>query len=188
MKKNDENVVGKITERSSTLMAQYVKAVLDKPKLTKKNSSEYFKQFGLSSNICAYCGNEANTLDHINSVIKDSLFTGYDNSNRNLIPCCQMCNSSKGNKTIEEWLDVSDDKLTKGARRVKSVSGYKQRRAIIDNYIRINDSNKKAFDGIVLEEMKKRAEIFKDIEIKMLKELDNILLKDKEKYNELKDI
>ena len=120
------------------------KVLLDKPKLTRENSKEYFKQFGISSNICVYCGNEANVLGHINTSL-----IGYDNSNRNLIPCCRMCNSSKGNKTIEEWLDVSDDKLTKGARRVKNVPFYRQRRAIIDNYMKINNSNQEAFDGLV---------------------------------------
>ena len=180
---NKENLYGNIRGRSSTIMAQYIKAVLGKPELTTKNSKEYYKKFGMDSEKCAYCGNDSNTLDHINSAIKNSSFTGYDHSSRNLIPCCQMCNSSKGNKTIVEWLDC--EKITKRALFIKESKDYSKRRKLIDEYIRKNNSNKKAFDGEILKEMNKKARAFYDIQIKKLNELDKILLEDKKAFDKM---
>lgn len=166
-------------------MNQYIKYVLDVKDLNNKNKDKYFKQFGIDSNVCAYCGsNSANTLDHIFSVINDSKFTGYDNSRKNLLPCCQMCNSSKGKKTIYEWLD--SDNLTDYAITVKNQPGYEGRRALIDNYIKVNKSCVKSMNDEVLSKMNKKAEEFKKLEVEFLNKLDETMFKDKKYYESIK--
>jgi len=48
---------------------------------------------------CLYCGSKGDiTLDHVIPVKR-----GGTHSIGNLVPSCQSCNSSKGNKTITEW-------------------------------------------------------------------------------------
>lgn len=48
---------------------------------------------------CAYCDREAKlTLDHVIPLSK-----GGTHSKNNVVPACGHCNSSKGNKTVEEW-------------------------------------------------------------------------------------
>jgi 5-methylcytosine-specific restriction endonuclease McrA len=48
---------------------------------------------------CAYCDKEAKlTLDHVIPLSK-----GGTHSKENVVPACAHCNSSKGNKTLEEW-------------------------------------------------------------------------------------
>ncbi len=57
----------------------------------------YWKQNGK----CAYCDKELNgkfSIDHILPVSR-----GGTNWPNNIALCCSSCNSSKNNKTIEEW-------------------------------------------------------------------------------------
>ncbi|MEI7465294.1 MAG: hypothetical protein WCJ87_08110 [Burkholderiales bacterium] len=50
---------------------------------------------------CAYCGQVAQTWDHVFATVKDSKFSGHGHRLGNLLPCCKACNSAKGNK---DWL------------------------------------------------------------------------------------
>ncbi|MER5304607.1 HNH endonuclease [Streptomyces lasiicapitis] len=47
---------------------------------------------------CCYCDASATTLDHVVPLG----FGGHD-VERNVVPACQPCNSSKGRKTLAEW-------------------------------------------------------------------------------------
>lgn len=48
---------------------------------------------------CAYCGDCANTVDHI-----IPLSRGGTNDPENLTPACKSCNSSKRDKLVHEWM------------------------------------------------------------------------------------
>ena len=52
----------------------------------------------LKYSLCFYCGEPATTVDHIIPVSK-----GGHHSVGNLVPACQPCNSSKGNKFLFNW-------------------------------------------------------------------------------------
>ena len=47
---------------------------------------------------CVYCGNEASTIDHVVPIER-----GGHNLQQNLVAACRSCNSSKGNRLLEEW-------------------------------------------------------------------------------------
>ncbi len=72
---------------------------------------------------CAYCGDPAQTWDHIFATVKNSNFSGHGHRLGNLLPCCKACNSSKGNKNWRSFIEQSSlpDKI--------------QRIAIIDSYL-----------------------------------------------------
>lgn len=53
---------------------------------------------------CIYCGEKAHTWDHLKGFIKDKVPSGYYHEINNLVPSCNTCNSSKGNKDYEVWL------------------------------------------------------------------------------------
>jgi hypothetical protein len=53
---------------------------------------------------CAYCDKLAETWDHINAIVKKTVFTGNGHQINNLLPCCKDCNSSKGNKDWKVFL------------------------------------------------------------------------------------
>jgi len=66
---------------------------------------------------CAYCGRAESTAgplgpDHIVPLAK-----GGDNSIDNILPCCQHCNFSKGDKSLDEFLGGVDDNFQDVASR-----------------------------------------------------------------------
>lgn len=64
--------------------------------LTAEEWHNACEAFGLT---CAYCGSECKlTMEHVVPVTK-----GGPTSADNIIPACQSCNSSKGNKDLIEW-------------------------------------------------------------------------------------
>lgn len=50
--------------------------------------------------ICVYCSERATSIDHIRPRSR-----GGKDTEDNRVPCCQLCNSSKGNKLLTEWTD-----------------------------------------------------------------------------------
>ena len=48
--------------------------------------------------LCVYCGDEAETWDHIHATVREKKFSGHGHRIGNLLPCCKTCNSKKGNK------------------------------------------------------------------------------------------
>jgi len=53
---------------------------------------------------CAYCGDPAETWDHVFATVKHSRFSGHGHRLGNLLPCCKPCNSRKGNKAWDTYL------------------------------------------------------------------------------------
>lgn len=63
-------------------------------------STEWLAILAEAQGHCAYCDKEAKlTLDHVIPLSK-----GGKHSKDNVVPACEHCNCSKGNKTVEEWL------------------------------------------------------------------------------------
>ncbi len=53
---------------------------------------------------CVYCGDSAETWDHVFGLVRDLQFSGYGHVIGNLLPCCKKCNSEKGNRDWEDFL------------------------------------------------------------------------------------
>lgn len=49
---------------------------------------------------CAYCGEPAQTIDHIRPRI-----AGGSDDATNLVPACRSCNGSKGARSLESWVE-----------------------------------------------------------------------------------
>ena len=54
---------------------------------------------------CVYCGQNAETWDHLVNLVKDSQLQGYGHQIGNLVPACQQCNSKKGRKDWEKFVE-----------------------------------------------------------------------------------
>lgn len=50
---------------------------------------------------CSYCSSKATTLDHVIPVSR-----GGKHEPENVVPACKSCNSSKGARTPEEWMEA----------------------------------------------------------------------------------
>lgn len=60
---------------------------------------------------CVYCGDEAGTRDHFRPIISPGgMPSGYCDDDWNIVPACQTCNSSKGNR---HWLLFMQTKTPK---------------------------------------------------------------------------
>ena len=109
----------KITSRTSTITNAFVQAVIPfaQPSETELNLS--LSHLGISpSNItCCYCGEKATGWDHLRPLVKNKKPTGFVSDYKNLVPCCAICNSSKGGYYWKEWINGSEKKSPR-ARRV----------------------------------------------------------------------
>ena len=77
----------------------YHKSLKELNRLNRRQTNKLKRiVFELKGMTCTYCGQIANQIDHVIPVTKGGLHTI-----KNLVPCCKSCNSSKGNKTVEEW-------------------------------------------------------------------------------------
>ena len=70
---------------------------------------------------CAYCGEKAETWDHVSALVKNGEYSGHGHQLNNLLPCCKGCNSSKGNKHWESFLT---SKGTNTPERVARIRAY----------------------------------------------------------------
>lgn len=63
---------------------------------------------------CVYCGGgEAYHLDHVIPKSRGG------KEGRNLVPCCERCNSEKSDRTPKEWIGVPNESIYKGCPRHK---------------------------------------------------------------------
>lgn len=72
---------------------------------------------------CVYCGKLAQTWDHLENLVKDGELNGYGHQIGNLVPSCRDCNSVKGGKSFQayvETLPLSQDEKKNLVLRLKS--------------------------------------------------------------------
>lgn len=65
---------------------------------------------------CAYCGDPADTWDHITPVVQGGVTDLW-----NIVPACRSCNSRKRDCDVFEWMreaGVSDDRVLNIAERL----------------------------------------------------------------------
>lgn len=65
------------------------------PRLTKPYKKARLIVLARDGYTCAYCGQDADTVDHVQSIKSG----GDPISLENLIACCRRCNSSKGSRS-----------------------------------------------------------------------------------------
>lgn len=73
---------------------------------------------------CAYCGDVAETWDHVFATVRNSRFSGHGHRLGNLLPCCKPCNSRKGNKSWESYLESLPLTETEHATRFATIGRY----------------------------------------------------------------
>ena len=92
-----------VRRNSSKRRAQKIVTTVED--ISKQSVSNLFESV---NGRCVYCGAKADlTLDHV-----VPLSRGGTHTLENLVGACFSCNSSKGNKLIEEWLIVVDEDAT----------------------------------------------------------------------------
>ncbi|BBO21084.1 MAG: hypothetical protein HKUEN07_01370 [Rhodocyclaceae bacterium] len=73
---------------------------------------------------CVYCGDAAETWDHVFAIVQDSTFSGYGHRLGNLLPCCKPCNSKKGNKDWKQYLQSLPLPPAEQTERIATIERY----------------------------------------------------------------
>lgn len=92
----------KIHNRISTLCRSIACTLSERRKCSEEDEKNWKNFF--PNEICAYCGGEATHLDHLYALVKNRIPTGYGTEPANLVPCCDSCNSQKGNTNWKKYM------------------------------------------------------------------------------------
>lgn len=79
---------------------------------------------------CVYCESNAQTWDHLVGLVKDSQLRGYGHQIGNLIPCCRDCNSQKGSKDWQEFINARISDENKRKEVTERIQSYLEKHAI----------------------------------------------------------
>jgi 5-methylcytosine-specific restriction endonuclease McrA len=76
--------------------------------IPKRSAKHRFRQqiFEAWQHQCAYCGDAADTLDHVKPRHK-----GGATVTTNLVPACRPCNRKKGSEEWQQWFNQQDSYL-----------------------------------------------------------------------------
>lgn len=73
---------------------------------------------------CVYCGELAETWDHVYALVKAKQYSGYGHNLGNLVPCCRSCNARKGNRDWTDFLRKTAKPTAKSKERIKRLGRY----------------------------------------------------------------
>ncbi|MFA5133936.1 MAG: hypothetical protein WC459_04005 [Patescibacteria group bacterium] len=166
-----------VQKRQTTINHAFASAIAPNDDYNQELIREAIKTLGQNPEAdlrCVYCDQPAETWDHVFGLVKDYQFSGYGHVIGNLLPCCKKCNSEKGNKNWQDFLETKKISTS----RVKILSAYfdKYLPSIIDY-----DQIKK----ICPVEIKRLQEI-KDEIYKLMREADVVAVKVREKISNMR--
>lgn len=112
----------KITGRSSSITNAFINSIIPVVLPSAEQIKQALEILGMTPDIfqCAYCGSVASEWDHLRPLVKDKKPTGYISEIHNLVPSCEKCNQSKGNKDWKTWM-LSTAKLSPITRGIKDI-------------------------------------------------------------------
>jgi 5-methylcytosine-specific restriction endonuclease McrA len=103
-----------VAKRTTTINHAFAAAIAPHDDFDEKRVREGLAVLGQDADadlLCAYCGERAETWDHVHATVTETEFSGHGHRLGNLLPCCKPCNSRKGNLDWRAWLrrlDVSE--------------------------------------------------------------------------------
>lgn len=90
---------------------------------------------------CVFCGNEAETWDHLIGLVKNGELRGYGHQIGNLVPCCKKCNSKKGSKEFDKFIREYDEINSDKTELIELLSEYQRKFAKEINLELLKDKN-----------------------------------------------
>ena len=126
---------GIVARRKTTINHAFAAAIAPHDDFDDKRIREALALLGQDPDaviLCAYCGAEAETWDHVHATVLKSGFSGHGHRLGNLLPCCKPCNSKKGNKDWREFLKTLPMSEAARAERERRITGYLDRFSVLD--------------------------------------------------------
>lgn len=96
----------KISGKSSSITNSFINALIPVVKPTTDEVLEALTILEMSPETicCAYCGGPYSEWDHLRPLVMNKQPTGFISEIHNLLPACQKCNQSKGNRNWRTWM------------------------------------------------------------------------------------
>jgi hypothetical protein len=96
-----------IGERATSINSAFAAALAQVSKFDVEMINEALEKLGQGDQAkpltCVYCGDRATDGDHLVGLVMDKRYSGHGQVIGNLVPACNPCNRSKGNKPWREW-------------------------------------------------------------------------------------
>jgi hypothetical protein len=101
--------VQSMKSRKTSITNAFVSSIIPVIRPTPEQIAEALRIFGMTAETvsCIYCGDKSSALDHLRPIVDGRRPTGFISEIANLVPCCQPCNSSKGNSNWRAWMTGS---------------------------------------------------------------------------------
>ena len=88
---------------------------------------------------CIYCGSTPNTWDHVHPLVSNGMPSGIVPTQIELMPCCSACNSSKGKKTWQDYMEHIK-------RKKRQSNDHDHRCTVLDHYDTWRTQNEQRWD------------------------------------------
>lgn len=115
MKKEDIkrhlNIYSVYDKRRTTINHSFASAIAPSDNYNEEIINEALEFLGQNPNEdlkCIFCGKEAETWDHLTGLVKNGELRGFGHQIGNLVPCCKECNSRKGSKEFEKFINENN--------------------------------------------------------------------------------
>lgn len=98
--------------RRTTINHAFASAIAPSDDYDETKISEALEFLGQNPNEnlkCVFCNDEAETWDHLVGLVKNGELRGFGHQIGNLVPCCKKCNSKKGSKEFDKFINQHDN-------------------------------------------------------------------------------
>jgi len=98
-------------KRRTTINHAFASAIAPSDNYDEVKIGEALKFLGQNPNEnlkCVFCNDEAETWDHLVGLVKNGELRGFGHQIGNLVPCCKNCNSKKGSKEFDKFINQYD--------------------------------------------------------------------------------
>jgi len=98
-------------KRRTTINHAFASAIAPSDDFNEEKMNEALRFLGQYPNEdlkCVFCNDEAETWDHLVGLVKNGELRGYGHQVGNLVPCCKKCNSKKGSKEFDKFINEYD--------------------------------------------------------------------------------
>lgn len=96
----------RVKNRESTVWSEAIRVIthanLQRTGCSYSSWSVVYPEAGVD--VCVYCSGNADTLDHLVGVVRNGIPSGFGDTQFNLVPCCSLCNTSKGQRDFKAWM------------------------------------------------------------------------------------
>jgi 5-methylcytosine-specific restriction endonuclease McrA len=124
-----------VAKRTTTINHAFAAAIAPHDGFDDKRVREALAVLGQDADtdlLCAYCGEKAETWDHVHATVQETEFSGHGHRLGNLLPCCKPCNSRKGNLDWREWLRRLDMSAQVRSEREGRIEVYLEKYGVLD--------------------------------------------------------